>query len=233
MRRRLFIFFDLGQTLINEWNFIHYFDRRFLELLNGYGTRIDRRNYQTVRDNIIRNRIIGSGGINELILEVCKLVCHSNYESLIMKKLGPELKEMRTRLFRLTDDTEDVLEKLIAFHRLGIIANQPTDILELLRIWNVDRFFDIKVLSSLVKMTKPSLKIFKVALRQASCDPENCIMVGDRLDTDIFPANKLGMKTIRITDSIFKIQEPINKYEYPTFTIPKLCEIPRVLDCIG
>ncbi|HEY7573110.1 MAG TPA: HAD family hydrolase [Nitrososphaeraceae archaeon] len=230
--RRLFIFFDLGQTLVNEWNFIHYFDQRFLELLNGYGARIDERNYQTVRDNIVRNRMIGFGGINELILEVCRLVCHSNYESLIMKKLGPELKEMRTRLFRLTDYAEDVIEELIVFHRLGIIANQPTDILELLRIWNVDRFFDIKVLSSLVRMAKPSPEIFKLALMQASYDPENCVMVGDRLDTDISPANKLGMKTIRITDSIFKMQEPINKYENPTYTIAKLCEIPRIIDCI-
>jgi putative hydrolase of the HAD superfamily len=176
--------------------------------------------------------MIGFGGINELILEVCRLVCHSNYESLIMKKLGPELKEMRTRLFRLTDYAEDVIEELIVFHRLGIIANQPTDILELLRIWNVDRFFDIKVLSSLVRMAKPSPEIFKLALMQASYDPENCVMVGDRLDTDISPANKLGMKTIRITDSIFKMQEPINKYENPTYTIAKLCEIPRIIDCI-
>jgi HAD superfamily hydrolase (TIGR01549 family) len=229
---RLFIFFDLGQTLINEWNFIHYFDQRFLELLNGYGAKIDKRNYQTVRDNIIRNRMIGFGGINELILEVCRLVCHSNYERIIMKKLGPELQEMRTRLFRLSDDAENVIENLVVSHRLGIIANQPTDVLELLRICNVDRFFDVKVLSSLVRMAKPSLEIFKLALKQASYDPENCIMVGDRLDTDILPANKLGMRTIRITDSIFKIQEPINKYENPTHTVAKLCEIPRLIDCI-
>lgn len=229
---RIFIFFDLGQTLIHEWSFIHYFDQRFLELLNGYGARIDKRNYQAVRDSVIRNRMIGYGGINDLILEVCRLVCHSNYERLIMKKLQPELKEMRTKLFRLSDDTKDVIEKLVVSHRLGIIANQPTDVLELLRICNVDRFFDVKILSSLVRMAKPSLKIFKLALKQASCDPENCIMVGDRLDTDIFPANKLGMRTIRITDSIFKIQEPINKYENPTDTVAKLCEIPRIIDCI-
>jgi HAD superfamily hydrolase (TIGR01549 family) len=229
---RLFIFFDLGQTLINEWNFIHYFDQRFLELLNGYGAKIDKRNYQTVRDNIIRNRMIGFGGINELILEVCRLVCHSNYERIIIKKLGPELQEMRTRLFRLSDDAKNVIENLVVSHRLGIIANQPTDVLELLRICNVDRFFDVKVLSSLVRMAKPSLEIFKLALKQASYDPENCIMVGDRLDTDILPANKLGMRTIRITDSIFKIQEPINIYENPTHTVAKLCEIPRLIDCI-
>lgn len=229
----LFIFFDLGQTLINEWSFIDYFDQRFLELLNGYGTKIDKRNYRTVRDNVIRNRMIGGGGINELILEVCRLVCHSSYGRIILKKLEPEFKEMRTRLFRLYDDTEIMIDTLGKSHKLGIIANQPLDVVELLQIYDVDKFFNIKVISSVVGMAKPSLKIFQLALKQASYDPENCIMVGDRLDTDIFPANKLGMRTIRITDSIFNIQEPINKYECPTYTAANLGEIPRIIDCIS
>ena len=45
MRKRPFLFFDLGQTLINEWDFISYFDQRFLELLNGFEARIDMKNY--------------------------------------------------------------------------------------------------------------------------------------------------------------------------------------------
>ncbi len=41
-----FIFFDLGQTLIDEWDFISNFDQKFLEMLNGFGARIDQRNYR-------------------------------------------------------------------------------------------------------------------------------------------------------------------------------------------
>ena len=231
--KELFIFFDLGQTLINEWGFIDYFDQRFLELLNGYGTKIDKRNYRTVRDNVIRNRMIGSGGINELILEVCRLVCHSSYGRIILKKLEPEFKEMRSRLFRLYDDTEITINTLVKSHKLGIIANQPLDVVDLLQIYNVDKFFNIKLISSIVEKAKPCLKIFQLALKQASYDAENCIMIGDRLDTDIFPANSLGMKTIRLTNSIFKIQEPINKYEYPTYTAARLGEIPDIIDCIS
>ena len=115
-----------------------------------------------------------------------------------------------------------MIDTLGKSHKLGIIVNQPLDVVELLQIYDVDKFFNIKVISSVVGMAKPSLKIFQLALKQASYDPENCIMVGDRLDTDIFPANKLGMRTIRITDSIFKIQEPINKYECPTYTVRQL-----------
>ena len=201
----LFIFFDLGQTLINEWSFIDYFDQRFIELLNGYGTKIDKRNYEAVGDNIIRNRMIGSGGINELVLEVCRLVCHPSYGKIILKKLQPEFREMRTKLFRLYDDAKMVIATLVKYHKLGIIANQPQDVLELLQIYNLDNFFNVKIISSIVKMAKPSLKIFQLALKQALYEPENCIMVGDRLDTDILPANKLRMRTIRIINSIFKL----------------------------
>jgi putative hydrolase of the HAD superfamily len=57
-----FIFFDLGQTLIDEWDFIAYFDQKFLEMLNGFGARIDQRNYHAIRDSIIRDRKIGHAG---------------------------------------------------------------------------------------------------------------------------------------------------------------------------
>ena len=57
-------------------------------------------------------------------------------------------------------------------------------------------------------------------------------MVGDRLDTDIRPANKLGIKTIRTTSSLFKSQEPIDKFELPSYTISNLTEIPKILNMI-
>ena len=55
-------------------------------------------------------------------------------------------------------------------------------------------------------------------------------MVGDRLDTDIvgIPANKLGMRTIRITNSIFKSQQPIDKFEQPMYTVTNLGDIPKL-----
>jgi hypothetical protein len=32
-----FIFFDLGQTLVDEWRFIEYIENKLLEVLNGFG----------------------------------------------------------------------------------------------------------------------------------------------------------------------------------------------------
>jgi ribonucleotide monophosphatase NagD (HAD superfamily) len=66
----------------------------------------------------------------------------------------------------------------------------------------------------------------------AANDSKYYVMIGDRLDTDISPANKLGMKTVRYTDSLFKLQEPIDESETATYVVNSLSEIPNVLQGI-
>jgi len=228
-RKRQFLFFDVGQTLVNEWRFIDYFDQRFLELLNGFGARIDVRNYQAVRDSVIRDRRIGNGYIKEIITEVCKLISHTGYDKIIANKLEHELDEGERNLFRFFDDVEQTIEVLSKQYDLGIVSNQSrVPILHLLKYSNID-IFKVIVLSSEVQMKNPNSKILQLAVDSAECHPEDCIMVGDRLDIDIGPANKLGMKTIRITNSIFKSQQPIDKFEQPMYTVTNLGDIPKLL----
>ncbi|HEX2067257.1 MAG TPA: HAD family hydrolase [Nitrososphaeraceae archaeon] len=228
--KRPFIFFDLGQTLINEWSFIDYFDMRFFEMLNGFGARINFRNYQTIRDNVIRNRKIGHGSVRELIIEVCKLICQQGYGKIILQRLEPELKEAKRNFFCLFDDAEQTMNSLLIQYDLGIIANQSEDILKILEESKINRFFKVIVISSEVKVRKPDPEIFRLAMNLANTSPEHCIMVGDRLDTDIGPANKLGMKTIRTTNSLFKLQQPMNEFEKPTYVVANLSEIANILD---
>jgi HAD superfamily hydrolase (TIGR01549 family) len=228
--KRPFIFFDLGQTLINEWGFIDYFDMRFFEMLNGFGARINFRNYQTIRDNVIRNRKIGHGSVRELIIEVCKLISQQGYGKIILERLEPELKEARRNFFCLFDDAEQTMNSLLIQYDLGIIANQSVDILKILEESKINRFFKVIVISSEVKVRKPDPEIFRLAMNLANTSAEHCIMVGDRLDTDISPANKLGMKTIRTTNSLFKLQQPMDEFEKPTYVVANLSEIANILD---
>ena len=227
--KRHIIFFDLGQTLINEWNFIDFFDMKFIEILNGFGARIDKRNYKAIRDSAIRNRSIGSGGIKELVIEVCRLITQQHYQKLIVDRLEPQIIEWQKNLFRFFDDAPETITNLSKQYELGIIANQTVDSLKLLNHYNLDQFFKIKVISSEVKLKKPDPRIFTLAMKLALSKPEDCIMIGDRLDTDIGPANELGLTTIRTENSLFKLQQPIDKFEQPTYTVAKLSEIPQVL----
>jgi HAD superfamily hydrolase (TIGR01549 family) len=227
-----FVFFDLGQTLVDEWDFIAYFDQKFLEMLNGFGARIDQRNYRAVRDSIIRDRKIGHGSVKELIIEVCKLLSPSGYENIIANRLESQIKEGRRELFRFFDDAEPTLQALSKYCQMGIIANQSEDIVELIKKARFDRFFTVQAISSSVKLKKPDPKIFDLALKQARRNARDCIMIGDRLDTDICPANMLGMTTIRTTNSLFSLQIPYKQCEHPAYTVARLSEIPMIVESI-
>ncbi|HEX6562328.1 MAG TPA: HAD family hydrolase [Nitrososphaera sp.] len=228
-----FVFFDLGQTLVTEWDFITHFDGKFLELLNGYGARIDMRNYRAVRDDIIRDRRIGHGSVKELVIEVCRAILPSGYENAIMQRIDPEVKAGRKELFRFADGAEKVVRELSHICDLGIIANQSEDIITLLQGAGLDRYFKVTAISGAVRMKKPDLRIFQLALKEAGREAQECIMVGDRLDTDMCPANRLGMMaTIRVTDSLFALQEPKEDCEQPAFTVAKLTEVPGIVEKI-
>jgi HAD superfamily hydrolase (TIGR01549 family) len=229
---RPFIFFDLGQTLVDEWEFIDYLDHKLLEALNGFGAKIDLRNYRSVRDNVIRNRKIGNGSIRELIIEICNLITPRGYERIIADRLEYDIDEGRRKLFRLYYDAHQTLRVLSKNYKLGIIANQSKDILQLLDKFKFKDLFKVIILSSEVNIRKPDPKIFQLAIDLAANDSKYYVMIGDRLDTDIGPANKLGMKTIRYTNSLFKLQKPIDESETATYVVNSLSEIPNVLQGI-
>lgn len=224
-----FIFFDLGQTLVDEWRFIEYLDNKLLEVLNGFGARIDLRNYRAVRDNVIRNRMIGNGSTRELIIEICRLVTQHGYERIIADRLEYDIKYGRRELFRFYYDAEQTLSILSQKYKLGIIANQSRDVLQLLDKFNFRDFFNVVIISSEVNMNKPDPRIFQLAVDRVANNSKRYVMIGDRLDTDISPANKLGMKTIRYTNSLFRLQEPIDESEMATHVVNRLSEIPGIL----
>jgi len=227
-----FIFFDLGQTLIDEWAFIAHFDQKFLELLNGFGARIDQRNYRAVRDSMIRDRKIENGSVKELIVEISRMLSPPGYDRVIAGRFEPQIREDRLELFRLFDDAVPTLQALSKHCEMGLIANQSEDILYLLEKWGLSRFFSVQAISSSVKLKKPDPRIFELAIRQACRPAQDCIMVGDRLDTDICPANELGLTTIRITNSLFALQMPIQACERPDYTVERLSEIIRIIESI-
>ena len=94
---------------------------------------------------------------------------------------------------------------------------------------NILSLFNRVVIPSKIKIKKPHEKLLFEDINLTGFPANRCIMIGDRLDLDILPANKLGMKTIRFIDSLFHIQSAKIKHEIPTYTIKKLEEIPNVI----
>ena len=228
-----FIFFDLGQTLIDEWSYVTYFDKLLFQTLNDYGARIDQRNYYTLRNDLVRNRKFGSSGFLEIISLMVRLILPQGYDSVIFNVLKTDLLENKRKLVRLFSQANYLIPLLSKKYSLGIISNNSSGSANLLHKHDLDKHFKIVCLAEDIGFKKPHYKIFQKALLDSNSNVDSCIMVGDRLDIDILPANELGMKTIRTMDSLYKIQEPVDKKETPLFTINSLSELPEVLSRIS
>ena len=63
--------------------------------------------------------------------------------------------------------------------------------------------------------------------------PEEAVMVGDRLDHDIFPAKLLGMKTVRVLRGPYRRQQPPTFLYVPDVSISGLSHLLRALEKLG
>ncbi len=126
---------------------------------------------------------------------------------------------------RLFPDTIECLEKLYGHYKIGIIANQSLGSKERLETFGILKYIDVVVASAEEGVAKPDKRIFEIALERAGCKPEEAVMVGDRLDNDIVPANEIGMYTIWIKQGNWKDACPRNELEQPDITVESLSEL--------
>jgi len=107
--------------------------------------------------------------------------------------------ELERRWWQLARRVPGALEAVKGLHerfRLGIIANQPPQALDFLEQQGLLNLFEVVVLDSQHPVSKPSTAIYRIALEEARVDPHESLMVGDRLDNDIIPARRTGMRAV-------------------------------------
>lgn len=222
--------FLVGRTLMDEENLYSFIDSRLLYLLNQLGTRIDIRNYCTIKNDIIRNRKLQIGGIEELVVQISKALMPVGYEKIVLKYILPSIEFARKHFLYPFDDAKTTLEILSKKFRLLLIDNQDNEISRTLKFYNLDEYFDCCILPDMGR--DPNKKIFKLILNMLKIDSKEAILIGDRLDTHIQMANKLEIITILLSNSPFNIQVPRNQNELPTLTLNKLSELPDTISAI-
>jgi len=127
--------------------------------------------------------------------------------------------------FKVMPFLPELLERLSVKYRFGILGQYGNDFKSFLQCNNLLQYFSFQETQEAYLITKPDPRYFEAIVKSANCNPTNCIMVGDRIDKDITPANVLGMKTIRIKTGLHKNQEPRIPLEVPGLTIASLNEI--------
>jgi putative hydrolase of the HAD superfamily len=100
----------------------------------------------------------------------------------------------------------EVLTQMKKKYKLALITNVlPTtaveQIHEILREIELFDFFDEIVVSSGVGYDKPAQQIFQIALKKLNVKPEEAVMVGNTISTDIFGGNRMGMTTVLLQPS--------------------------------
>ena len=77
---------------------------------------------------------------------------------------------------------------------------------------------------------KPSTLTMTVALDRLGLPPERCMMVGDRLETDIAMGQQAGMLTAVTLTGVSKREDVAHMVTPPTFVIGNLGEIPALIE---
>ena len=114
-------------------------------------------------------------------------------------------------------------------YKIGIIANQSAGTAQRLEKWGLLKYISLVLSSAEEGIAKPESEIFLRALSRAECEPCEAVMIGDRLDNDIYPAKKLGMKTVRVKQGFCAYQKPVDEAHTPDMTIDSLAEIIDIL----
>jgi HAD superfamily hydrolase (TIGR01662 family) len=130
------------------------------------------------------------------------------------------------RQFELRDGIPDLLAKLHARGLLlGLAANQPAKTVARLDDLGIGHFFRQREVSATVGFRKPDVRLFLRACEDLGVEPSETIMVGDRIDNDIVPANILGMYSILFRTGRHIGQQPRSLDEVPNVEVHRVAEL--------
>lgn len=102
-----------------------------------------------------------------------------------------------TILSKLYDETIEVLEALKKKKlKLALISNLPSFSGQVIEKFNLDKYFDVIVLSYDAGILKTNPKMFEQALKKIKLQRHEVLMVGDSMETDVAGAILAGVKPI-------------------------------------
>ena len=198
------IFFDIGSTLVDE---TEAYNHRIRDAICGTDITIEQ--------------------FNEKLVYFAKQNLKGDLEAI--KYFGLTKTPWHKEDEILYPDAEKVLKYLCDNgYKIGVIENQSLGTAERLEKWGLGRYIDVVAASAELGFAKPDERIFQYALEQAECAAENAVMVGDRLDNDIYPAKKLGLKTVWIRQGFSAYQTPENKDYEADYSVDNLIELMNI-----
>jgi HAD superfamily hydrolase (TIGR01549 family) len=212
MRDALWLFFDLGNTLVNEDAATKCRIQRLVESLARYGRYCS---FDEVRS-----------AFQEASAEFAPHLSTRAIEKLMddpacRRAVAAEARYPK-ELEVLYEGVDELLRMLSTSYKIGVIANQSVSSTDRLTKWGLMPFISTCLCSFELGLEKPDPAIFELALERVRCSPLQAVMIGDRLDNDIRPARLLGWKTIRIAQGFARFQSPRDGLDEADLTLANL-----------
>ncbi len=206
------LFFDVGGTLFDEEPVYKFQEDLIFELLNQNGVEVTEAEFADVIRTARRYYL--PRYVNHLIWVFTEDPELYEDVSLQFEQTINQLPYNQYRkIVQPFPGIKDMLMELSQNYQLGIICNQPPAIRQRLEEEGLDELLPIQAISSEMGLRKPDLRFFLSAMVMAQCSPEQTMMIGDRLDNDIYPGRMLGMTTIRLKTGPHRHQ-PVLSPEY-------------------
>ena len=190
------VLFDLDNTLIDFIKMKKEACRSAVKAMRNVGLKIDEKTgLEKLIDTYYRVGLESDYAITTFLRELTGKVDESILQAGIDGYLKTKPKFLKPYPYVL-----ETLEMLKGQDlKLGIITDaQREKALQRLNAMNITRFFDIIVTYTEIKVKKPDLLPFKLAIKKLDLKPEEILFVGDSPRMDIEPAKKLRMKTLLI-----------------------------------
>ena len=129
----------------------------------------------------------------------------------------------------LYPDVKPALKALAARIKLGLVANSGEAALKALQRDGLRELFTVIALADFVGVEKPDEKIFRYALETAGVSPSRAVHVGNRLESDIRPAQRLGMRTVWLLRGDAPPAPTLDQLAEPDAVVVSLVGLPTAL----
>jgi putative hydrolase of the HAD superfamily len=208
------VLFDVGGPLDTETIMDREIDEQIKASFRSNGTAISDDEYEAVNRWAVD--VFAAKTYHSIMWKIAqgdmKLI--ERVESELMDTV-PHRNELRGD-FELREGIPELLAQLADEGLLlGLAANQPADTVTKMERFGIAQYFTYREVSGSINLRKPDPRLLLHSCEGLGVEPQEAIMIGDRIDNDIVPARMLGMAAIRFVSGRHSEQQPRSWNEAP------------------
>ncbi len=223
------VLLDVGNVLVDETELYEMYQNQLLELLQDDGIDVSQDQMKEYLQQFWQR------GLSNYRAAILWHFVKPDMEKFrrLRKELKPLLAFYEAWKPKLIPGAKEIVISLSQKYQLALAGNQPTQIKRFLQSQDILQYFEYHLVSEEMGLAKPDPLFFQIILDRLGVSPQEAVMVGDRVDNDIAPAKRLGLKTIRFLFWPFSLQNVHTPLEMPDWTIQNLRELPETITALS